>query len=294
VKKYILLTVACLLCVPVGCATKAALKRVQGDVNGKIEVTNENARLLKEDIAGIRSDLKGDIAGIRSDLKNNGEAISVLRTKQDEIGADVTSLRDSIRKLTEATEALSNDISAAKKNVNLCSDDIKALEGQLDAVSFKTNYLENFLDIGDTEGFPEARKKGAKQASRKTVKRKMEAAYMAAYGEFREGRHENARTHFQNFLKQYPHTEYSDNAQFWIGESYYSEKNYEKAVLEYDKVAKNYPTGDRVPYALLKQGLSFLNLGNKTSSSLILQQLIKNYPNTNQARIARETLLGIK
>ena len=99
------------------------------------------------------------------------------------------------------------------------------------------------------------------------------------------------RADFQNFLKQYPDTEYSDNAQFWIGECYYFEKNYEKAILEYDKVAKNYPDGDRVPYALLKQGLSFLNLGDKTGARLLLQQVIKDYPNTNQAKIARAKLL---
>ena len=275
-KKHLLLTAACLLCVLAGCATTADLKHVQNDVNEKIDIINENTRLLKVDIASIRSD-----------LKNNGEAISALKARQAEIGADLTSLRDSIQKLTEVIEAL-------KKNANRRNEEIKALGEKLATVSFKANYLENFLDIGNTEEFPETRKKGAKQVSKKTTKGKMEAAYMAAYDGFREGRYENARTDFQNFLKQYPNTEYSDNAQFWIGECYYSQKNYDKAILEYDKVAKNYPTGDKVPYALLKQGLSFLNLGNKTSASLILQQLIKDYPNTNLARIARETLLNIR
>ena len=95
-------------------------------------------------------------------------------------------------------------------------------------------------------------------------------------------------------MKQYPDTEYSDNAQFWIGECYYFEKKYENAILEYEKVAKNYPDGDKVPYALLKQGIAFLNLGDKASAKLILQRVIKDYPNTNQARTAKATLLKIK
>jgi TolA-binding protein len=59
-------------------------------------------------------------------------------------------------------------------------------------------------------------------------------------------------------------------------------------------VVKNYPDGNKVPYALLKQGLSFQKLGDKTSAKLILQQIIRDYPNTNQARVARATLLEIK
>ncbi len=93
-----------------------------------------------------------------------------------------------------------------------------------------------------------------------------------------------------HFLKQYPNTEFSDNAQFWIGECYYFEKKYEKAIIEYDKVIKNFPEGNKVPYALLKQGLSFLQLGDKASAKLLLQQVIKDFPNTSQARIARTRL----
>jgi tol-pal system protein YbgF len=278
VRKYILLAVAGLSCVA-GCAMTADISDVRRDLiylNEKLDVPGENVRLLKEENAAIRSS-----------IKKNEEALSAVQTRQAEIGDDMTSLRNSIQQLTEVIEAL-------KKNVNRRNEEIKALEEKLDAVSFKTNYLQNFLDIGNIEEFPETRKKGAKQASKKTVKGTMEAAYMTAYGEFTGGRYENARTEFQNFLKQYANTEYSDNAQFWIGECYYSEQNYEKAILEYDKVAKNYPTGDKVPHALLKQGLSFLNLGNKSSASLTLQQLIKDYPNANQARIAREKLREIK
>jgi tol-pal system protein YbgF len=95
-------------------------------------------------------------------------------------------------------------------------------------------------------------------------------------------------------LAAYPDSEYSDNAQFWIGECYFFEKNYEKAILEYEKVTKNYPGGNKVPYALLKQGFSFLKLNDKTSARLLLQQVIKDYPNTNQARMARSKLQEIK
>jgi len=119
-----------------------------------------------------------------------------------------------------------------------------------------------------------------------------ESVYAAAYETFKEGKYDKAQGEFQSFLNQFPNTEYSDNAQFWIGECYFLGKKYEKAILEYEKVVKNYPQGDKVSYALLKQGFSFLELGDKSSAKIILQQVIKDYPNTNQASIARVKLYG--
>jgi tol-pal system protein YbgF len=132
-------------------------------------------------------------------------------------------------------------------------------------------------------------KEGASKA--KTDK---ESLYAAAYELFREAKYDRSREAFENLLKQYPDTEFSDNAQFWIGECYYFEKKYEKAIIEYEKVTKNFPEGNKVPYAILKQGLSFLKLGDKASAKLLLQQVIKDFPNTSQARIARSKLLEIK
>jgi tol-pal system protein YbgF len=258
----------------VGCATTADLERVRSDLkylNDKIDVTSENVRLLRKEYA---------------DTKKSEEAFSAVRTRQAEIGTDVTALRESIQQLTGQIEVLRKDFDSAQIRTSRCDEEIKALKKKLDSVRFKTDYT------GKEEKSPETGEKAAKQAPKETTKGKMdkEAAYAAAYDEFKAGRYEKARTAFEDFLKQYPKTEYSANALFWIGECYYFEKNYEKAVLEYDKVIKKYPDGDKVPSALLKQGLSFLNLGDKVSARIVLLRVIKDYPNTSQSRTARATL----
>jgi len=170
---------------------------------------------------------------------------------------------------------------------------------KLTSAAFKINFVENFLGIGKKDATVEAAEKGNRPANgrHKDVlngKSEIEALYAAAYETFKEGKYEKARTEFQNFLKLHPRTEYSGNAQFWIGECYYNEQQYEKAILEYEKVVTSFPEGNKVPYALLKQGLSFEQLGDKTSARMFLQQVIRDYPNTNQAGVARAKLLEIK
>jgi tol-pal system protein YbgF len=255
--------VLCLVSI-LGCATTQDLKHVQGDLDRKTQ------------------SLKEENANLRKDIEKINEAIAALRKSQAEMGADVTEIRDEIQKLKGITEGLRKDIVG-----------FKDLKEKVDNVSFKVNFIENFLGIGKKENSLDGADRGNRAAAKSVSKGKMdkEAIYAAAYETFKEGKYEKARTDFQNFLNQYPNSEYSDNAQFWLAESYYFEKKYEKAILEYEKVVKNYPQGNKVPYALLKQGFSFLLLGDKSSAGLILQQVIKDYPNTNQARIARAKLI---
>jgi tetratricopeptide (TPR) repeat protein len=78
---------------------------------------------------------------------------------------------------------------------------------------------------------------------------------------YQKGDHEGARRKFEAFLKQYPNTELSDNAQFWIGETYYGKKDYEKAILEYEKAIPNIE-GER-PCHSLETSLRLLELGTR-------------------------------
>jgi len=263
-KKISGLLVVLFLISVMGCATTKEFESVQGDL----------ARETKA--------LKEENASLRKDVEKINQAISGLGKNQAEMGADITDIRDEIQKLKGTVEGLRKDISLFKE-----------YREKVDNVNFKISFIENFLGVG-SQGRPDPDKKGkAQQSPLKGVMDK-EALYQAATETFKEGKYDKAIIDFNNFLKQYPDTEYSDSAQYWIGESYYFKKEYEKAILEYEKVVKNYPKGNKVPYALVKQGLSFLMLGDKTSAGLIFQQVIKDYPDTNQARIARAKLIEMQ
>ena len=80
---------------------------------------------------------------------------------------------------------------------------------------------------------------------------------MKGYQAYKKGDTEKAREYFRAVLEKYPANEYSDNALFWIAESYYAEGKYEDAILGYEELFKNHPKSDKVPGAMLKQGLAY-------------------------------------
>ncbi len=279
-----------------GCATKDDLLRVQFELDKQIRATDEKIAAVGQGSASLRE----EIAVLRNETAKVQEAIQSLRGSQAEGRAEITDIREQLQQIRGMADSLRKDLSSISARAGKREDEEKTLREKLDNITFKVNFIENFLGIGkhDEPSRTPAEKKqsSATQTNDSAGKVRMdkESLYAAAYDLFKEGRYEKSRDAFEGFLKQYPDTEFSDNAQFWLGECYYFEKKYEKAIVEYDKVIKNFPEGNKIPYALLKQGLSFLSLGDKASGKLLLQQVAKDYPDTSQARIARAKLLEIR
>ncbi len=109
------------------------------------------------------------------------------------------------------------------------------------------------------------------------------------------GKYDLARSEFQDYLKFYGDTDLASNAQFYLGEIAYSQKNYDQAVTEYDHVLTNYPKSFKLAPAHLKKGMALIELGQKTSGVRELRDVVKRFPGTEEERRARAKLkeLGV-
>jgi tol-pal system protein YbgF len=109
------------------------------------------------------------------------------------------------------------------------------------------------------------------------------------------GNYDLARKEFQDYLKFYGDTDLASNAQFYLGEIAYSQKNYQQAVAEYDRVLTNYPKSFKLAPAHLKKGMALIELGQKTSGVRELRDVVRRFPGTEEERRARAKLkeLGV-
>jgi tol-pal system protein YbgF len=119
--------------------------------------------------------------------------------------------------------------------------------------------------------------------------------YDAAYNDYLKGNYDLGVREFQEYLTNFPNTDLSDNAAYWIGESYYRQRRFRQAVEEFDIVITRYPKGDKMPSALLKKGYSYLELGERNPGVVQLQHVIRQYPTSDEANLARQRLreLGV-
>lgn len=104
------------------------------------------------------------------------------------------------------------------------------------------------------------------------------------------GKYDLARSEFQDYLKFYGDTDLASNAQFYLGEIAYSQKQYDAAVVEYDKVITNYPKSFKLASAHLKKALALLDLNQKSAGIRELREVVKRFANSDEDHRARAKL----
>jgi tol-pal system protein YbgF len=306
-----------------GCATQQDVRILDREINrlqSQVNVLQKESQRDKEghssDLAALRNAMKNDwsmeLKKVQTDLffrldKNESE-IRILNTGLNEYkdfaqrpSRDVERIREDVilrtrvleeraKTLDEKNRGQEDRARALEEKIKALDDRLKGMEGKIDLVTSKQAETEKtMITLKDRE-----KEKELIAPEVKGPTTGMGEIYKDAYETYLKGDTEGARRKFEAFLKQYPNTDLSDNAQFWIGETYFGKKDYERAVLEYEKVMVKYPEGDKVPSALFKQALAFLELGDKTNARNLLRRVIERYPQSDQADLARKRLETIK
>jgi tol-pal system protein YbgF len=120
------------------------------------------------------------------------------------------------------------------------------------------------------------------------------ALYESAFDSLKEGRYAEAARRFQTFLDQYPSGEYSPNAQYWLGESYYVTQNYQIALESFQRLLGQFPSSNKAPDALLKVGYCHYELKQWPQAESTLNQVVQQYPDTTVARLAQGRLRALR
>ncbi len=115
------------------------------------------------------------------------------------------------------------------------------------------------------------------------------ARYQQALSLFRDHRYREALSMFEELLATDTSNDYSDNAQYWIGECLYAMGRYREAIMAFEKVF-TFRFSNKNDYAQFKIGQCYYKLGDMARARQEFQQLIDNYPDSELVARAREYL----
>ncbi len=116
------------------------------------------------------------------------------------------------------------------------------------------------------------------------------ANYQAAFELLKQGRYDQAAIALQQFMVAFPSSELSDNAQYWLAETYYVTQKYKQALPAFQAVIDRYPDSRKIPDALLKIGYCNYELKRMGAAEKALQAVAADYPETTAARLASQRL----
>ena len=120
------------------------------------------------------------------------------------------------------------------------------------------------------------------------------ADYQKAFSLLKQAQYAQAIKEFDQYLNNYPTSQYADNAQYWKAEANYVTQQYESAIKEYEKLVVQYPDSQKVTHAQLKIGYCYYELGQLNEAQRRLEDLKQRYPDTTAGRLAEEKLKQIK
>lgn len=121
-----------------------------------------------------------------------------------------------------------------------------------------------------------------------------EALYLKSFDSIKTGKYDDAIRGFRGMLDKYPQGNYSDNAWYWMGESYYVKRDYPNALQSYRSLLEKFPASPKVPDALLKTGIVQQEQKKNDQARAAYQRVLKEYPNSQAATLARGRLDQLK
>lgn len=117
-----------------------------------------------------------------------------------------------------------------------------------------------------------------------------DAMYATALELFRAGEHGQAVLELLDFLARYPRHALAPNAQYWIGEAYYAQRDWRQALAEFEKVLDQYGRSVKAADALLMMGRCHTNLNEGGRAQVAWERLLQEYPASDAATRARSLL----
>lgn len=115
-------------------------------------------------------------------------------------------------------------------------------------------------------------------------------AYATAFALLKERNYSAAKTAFNQLLQRYPQGEFTDSAQYWLGETDYVQRDYPAALEAFNRLIQNHPNSPKVANAMLRIGYIQYDQKAYAQAKISLAQVIDRFPNTTEARLARSRL----
>jgi tol-pal system protein YbgF len=186
----------------------------------------------------------------------------------------VESLRSDMRAMHNDVDVLSHSLeSARKQQKDLYAD----LDARLKAVEAR----------GGAGGAAAGAAAGAGDSQ---AAESDKGAYQAAFDLLKAGQYDRAIAGFQAFLSTYPNSALADNAQYWLGEAYYVNKQFPESLAAFQRVVEKFPGSRKLPDALLKIGYCDYELKDYSAARSALEQVPAKFPDSASARLAQQRL----
>ena len=265
---------------PVGAVAREIIE-LQRDVTALLQGQKDITSSLDQKHATIKTLLDQNTSAIGGLNNVMGNLQKAVQDVQANSGARLDSMSTQV-------QALSDNLEEVKVRLGKLNQQLADVQNTLQTIDSK---LATGAAPASSSGTPPGSATPPSAGSQPSA----DTLYSNGLRDITGGKYELARQEFLDYLKYYPNTDLASNAQFYLGEISFAQKQFGQAATEYEKVFVNYPKSFKLAPAHLKRGLALLEIGQKVSAVRELREVIRRYPGTDEEKRARAKLheLGV-
>ncbi len=262
-------------------AVARELIELQRDVTSLLQGQKDLTTQMTQDHTGMRTIVDQTNSSLGKIEGTMGSLQKSVQDVQANSGARLDTMSTQVQGLSDNLEEIKSRLGKLNQQLVDLQNSVQSLDAKISGTSPAPAAGAAISSPG-----PSAVPSGAPSA---------DTLYSNGLRDITGGKYDLARSEFQDYLKYYGDTDLASNAQFYLGEIAYSQKQFGQAVAEYEKVLNNYPKSFKLAPARLKKGMALIELGQKNSAVRELREVVKRYPGTEEDRRARAKLkeLGV-
>lgn len=114
--------------------------------------------------------------------------------------------------------------------------------------------------------------------------------YETALNQFKAGKYKDAAGSFAGFVQRYPDSSLAPNAQYWLGNAWYAQRDCKRAIEAQSVVTTKYADSPKAPDAWLAIATCQQEMGNASGAKRSLESVLAKYPIAPAAETARQRL----
>jgi tol-pal system protein YbgF len=238
-----------------------------------VEQTADNANQMSQTVNALQQKINQQNEGLSGKIDTTSGQVQSLNDSVDELKTRIAKLDKSIQDLQSQLQNIQNPPAGTQPG------------GMPSGVSG---------EAGSTPGSaPGAGNQPSAGPTPASTAPPLRETYEAGIRDYNAGKYSVATGEFQDVIHYYPMDDLSGNAQFYLGEIAYHQKDYAEAIKNYNAVLETFSGNSKAPAAQLHKGFALIQQGKRESGIHELRLLIQRHPQTPEAAQARSKLNGM-
>jgi tol-pal system protein YbgF len=248
-------------------------------------------------------DLQRDVAALQdqvrslqqSDSENMGKIMGLLQQAIDTINKVNTNI-------ALLDKSMASPVASVGAKVDSMAGEFQAMRVSLDDVSSKLAKLQQgLIDLNNTVKVisappaPPAPAGGGPTgaAGGPPPGVTSESLYSNAMRDKDSGNYDIAQQEYMDYLRFYSTSEMAPNAQYYVGEIYYTRKDYQNALQAFDAVLERFPDNNKTLDAMYMKGRTLFQMGERTKAANEFRAVYARNPRSDLAAKAKAQLASM-